>query len=80
MTDAFANAARNARPDCPKCHGTGKYLYDEHHGTVCDLCCQHNMGWWLLEKHYGADNSKWCCRAGCGKKLNKNPDPIQENT
>jgi hypothetical protein len=70
----FANAARNARPDCPKCHGTGAYMYDEHHGTVCDLCCRHDMGWWLLEKYYGDDNGKWCCRAGCGKKLDENPE------
>jgi hypothetical protein len=32
------------------------------------------MGWWLLEKHYGDDNGKWCCRAGCGKKLDEKPD------
>jgi hypothetical protein len=24
------------------------------------------MGWWKLEKHYGKDNGKWCCKAGCG--------------
>lgn len=39
--DAFANAAATAKPDCPKCKGTGTYMYDHNHGTVCDLCCTH---------------------------------------
>lgn len=75
--DAFAKAAKNARPNCPKCHGTGTYQYSTigtPHFTVCDLCCRHDMGWWLLEKHYGDDNGKWCCRAGCGKKLDEKPN------
>jgi hypothetical protein len=65
-TDKFENAARHAKPDCSKCGGKGRYNYDENHSTICDSCCQHNMGWWLLEKHYGKDNGKLCCLAGCG--------------
>jgi len=52
--------------NCPKCHGKGTYFYDHNHSTVCDLCCDHDKGWWLLEEHYGKDNGKWCCKAGCG--------------
>ena len=29
------------------------------------------MGWWQLKKHYGENNGKWCCRAGCGKTVNE---------
>lgn len=65
-TDVWDNAKKNAKKDCPKCHGTGQYYYDNEHGTICALCCQHNMGWWKLEKHYGKNNGKWCCKAGCG--------------
>lgn len=64
--DPWANAAANASPDCPKCNGTGSFMYDRSHNTICNLCCKHNMGWWLLEKHYGKDNGKMCCKAGCG--------------
>ena len=71
--DAFDNAKANAQPDCPKCKGTGTYMYSHDHGTICDLCCNHNMGWWKLEKHYGDRNGKWCCRAGCGKTLDQHP-------
>jgi hypothetical protein len=55
--------------DCSKCFDTGSYMYDENHGTVCDKCCQHDEGWWMLEEHYGEDNGKWCCKAGCGTLL-----------
>ena len=56
--------------DCPKCKGTGWYMYDHNHSTVCDMCCTHAEGWWELTKHHtgyikGADNR--CCSAGCGK-------------
>jgi hypothetical protein len=74
MTDnAFDNARAHARPDCPKCHGTGAFAYDYNHTTICNLCCTHNMGWWQLREHYGADNDKWCCRAGCGLTLDEEP-------
>jgi ssDNA-binding Zn-finger/Zn-ribbon topoisomerase 1 len=76
MSEAFANAAKNARHDCPRCKGTGMYQYSTTgtpHFTVCDLCCRHNMGWWQLKEHYGENNGKWCCRAGCGKTVNERP-------
>ena len=72
--DVWANARANAKPDRPKCHGTGKWKYDHNHATICDICCQHNMGWWQLREHYGKDNDKWCCRAGCGHTREANPD------
>jgi hypothetical protein len=52
--------------DCPKCHGTRWFNYDKNHSQPCDLCCPHNSGWWLLKEHYGENNGKWACRAGCG--------------
>jgi hypothetical protein len=55
--------------NCPKCHGTGSYMYDEHHGTICDLCCDHAHGWWVLREHYGKNNNKFCCLGGCGYTL-----------
>jgi hypothetical protein len=66
-------AMKNARPDCSKCHGTGIYKYDDNHATVCDLCCQHGLGWWQLKEHYGEKNGKWCCSAGCGKTVDEMP-------
>lgn len=77
--DSFDHAAANARPDCPKCHGTGKYMYDHNHGTICDLCCQHDRGWWLLTEGYAGwrpGRETWCCRAGCGAKRDDNPDAV----
>lgn len=65
--NSFDYAALNANPTCPKCNGTGKYMYDHNHGTICDLCCKHDRGYWQLLEHYGEKNGKWCCRAGCGK-------------
>lgn len=76
LMDAFYNARVNAKPDCEKCHGTGSYMYDHNHGTVCYRCCRHNMGWWLLEQYYGTSNGNWCCRAGCGLELGFNPDEL----
>jgi hypothetical protein len=69
--NSFEHAAANANPECPKCHGTGSYTYDQgrngrYHGTICNVCCKHDLGYWLLLKHYGKDNGKWCCKAGCG--------------
>lgn len=73
MTSNFAHARLNANPDCPKCQGSGSYMYDHNHGTICDLCCKHDRGWWKLEEHYGANNGKWCCRAGCGHTVDVPP-------
>ena len=65
--DVYASAAMNADRDCPGCHGTGVYRYDERHLAICNLCCKHNQGWWQLEGAYGPDNGRWACKAGCGK-------------
>lgn len=65
--NVWENAAANANPNCPKCFGTGKYMYDHNHGTICNLCCKHNMGWWELSECHGKENAgKLCCGAGCG--------------
>ena len=58
--------------DCEKCNGKGTYMYDENHGTICDLCCKHDQGFWELKEHYGKDNGKMCCKAGCGFVKEKN--------
>jgi hypothetical protein len=50
---------------CLKCKGKGTYPYDENHGTICDLCCPHDQGSWLLPEGYNKEG-QWCCRAGCG--------------
>lgn len=72
-SDAFVHAAANAKPDCPKCGGTGSYMYDHNHGTICDLCCKHDQGFWQLGEHH-AEPGKWCCLAGCGQTWGFNPD------
>lgn len=41
----------------------------------CDSCCKHDKGWWKLEEHYGDDNGKLGCKAGCGKVTD---DPVLE--
>jgi hypothetical protein len=56
-----------SKPQCKKCKGTGWYMSDWNHSTVCDECCPHDKGYWLLEENYGEDNGKLCCLAGCGK-------------
>lgn len=61
----FEHAARNARPDCPKCGGIGSYMYDDIHSTICNLCCKHDQGWWQLGELH-SHPGKWCCKAGCG--------------
>lgn len=69
MANSFEHAMANANKDCPKCHGTGRYQYSTRgtpHHTICDLCCKHDRGFWQLKEHYGKNNNKWCCRAGCG--------------
>lgn len=58
---------------CKKCKGTGRYMYDENHITVCDACCTHPDGWWKLEKHYAEDNGKYACKRGCGTLINELP-------
>lgn len=58
---------------CPKCNGTGSYSYDENHGKICEVCCPHDQGWWLLQEHYGNDNGKLCCLRGCGTVKEQQP-------
>jgi hypothetical protein len=77
--DSFEHAAANARADCPKCHGTGEYMYDHNHGTICNECCRHDRGWWLLTQGYSGwreGRETWCCVAGCGTKRDANPDGV----
>lgn len=76
-TDAYADAAMNADPGCGKCHGTGTYRYDTRRIAICDLCCKHNHGWWLLEGAYGADNGRWACKAGCGRIVDTPPPELE---
>lgn len=56
---------------CKKCADTGWHTPSGQRGTVhsyrCDACCKHEGERWQLKDHYGEDNGKWCCRAGCGK-------------
>jgi hypothetical protein len=52
---------------CPKCHSSGWYQYDDMHFKICEVCCQHEQGWWLLQEYYGEDNGKYACKKGCGK-------------
>lgn len=59
---------------CPKCHGTKGYMYDENHGKICEVCCDHDGEWWLLKKHYGKNNGKMCCGKGCGFVRNPTED------
>ncbi len=75
--DAYASAAMNADRDCPKCNGTGVYRCDDHHIAICDLCCKHHQGWWLLEGAYGPDNGRWACKAGCGSIVDRPPPELE---
>jgi len=52
--------------NCPKCRGNGSYSYNENHDKLCELCCDHDGGWWELKEHYGINNGKMCCLKGCG--------------
>lgn len=70
------NIKAHARLDCPQCHGAGFYMYDHNHGQPCNLCCQHDQGWWQLTEAYGKHSGKWCCKAGCGEMREQNPDAV----
>lgn len=72
--DVWENARKNANRNCPQCRGTGSYMYDHNHSTICKQCCKHNMGWFKLVEHYGENNNKWCCRAGCGRVVDEKPE------
>jgi hypothetical protein len=58
---------------CAKCSGTRWVQYDENHSKICDACCKHASGWWELKEHYGINNGKMCCTAGCGFVREKTP-------
>ena len=75
--DPYVSAAMNADRDCPKCLGTGVYQCGDRQVAICDRCCKHNQGWWLLEGAYGPDNGRWACKAGCGVIVD-NPPPELE--
>lgn len=72
-TDTYVSAAMTADPHCPECHGTGTYERAGGNLAVCDICCSHCQGWWLLEGSYGADNGRWACKAGCGTIIDTAP-------
>jgi hypothetical protein len=76
-TDIFATAAMNAERDCAKCDGRGVYRRAESSLVICDLCCKHNQGWWLLEGGYGVNNGRWACKLGCGMVVDR-PAPELE--
>lgn len=59
---------------CQRCNDTGWFSTDPRVGaarTTCGYCCKHDKGYWKLLKHYGRDNGKWCCFAGCGLTYRK---------
>jgi len=73
----FVHAKQNAKPDCSKCKGTGSYMYDHNHGTICDLCCTHGEpeDWWQLSECHGVDRAGfWCCGLGCGVTRKDKPE------
>lgn len=57
----------------------GRYMYDENHITVCEVCCTHPDGWWKMEKHYGKDNGKYTCKKGCSIIIDKLPSSQTED-
>ena len=59
---------------CEKCDDKKYYSYDSNHSKFCELCCKHDEGFWVLEEHYGEQNGKLCCLAGCGytKEVSQN--------
>jgi len=76
-TDVFVSAALNANSSCRKCLGSGVFREDEGFMVVCDACCGHRQGWWMLEGLYGTDNGRWACKAGCGVIVDHPPDAIK---
>lgn len=50
---------------CKKCKDTGWYHYDHNHAKICEACCLHDKGSWLLPLGYSNAGS-WCCLKGCG--------------
>lgn len=70
------SSVQHARPDCPKCRGSGVYNstpIGTVHWTPCDSCCPHDQGWWLLGEHH-SNPGMWCCLAGCGTVRKEKPE------
>jgi hypothetical protein len=58
---------RGVNIHCPKCAGTGGYMYDHNHGKICELCCSHPEGFKELDPEYWPDSKgKAYCVFGCG--------------
>ena len=52
---------------CKKCNDTGWFKYNHNHSAICDECCTHDEGVWLLQECHGEDKvGKPCCYKGCG--------------
>lgn len=69
MISTLFDAKDGPDPNCKRCDGTGTYMYDHNHGKICEACCPHDKGWWLLSEGYagyveGEDTE--CCTRGCG--------------
>ncbi len=57
------------RDKCSKCRGTGSYQYDHNHSTVCNACCIHKWGEFLLTRHHmghAKGRIRYACDGGCG--------------
>ena len=70
MTDSTANKIFRGEipgpdPNCKKCEGKGHYNYDHNHGKICEVCCPHDEGFWLLTEHH-QNAGMMCCLRGCG--------------
>jgi len=63
-------------PKCKKCNDTKWYAYDENHRKICEECCKHDNGFWLLTENFGKNNGKLCCNAGCGFVKENDEDRI----
>lgn len=55
--------------DCKKCHGEGSYMYDDTHGKICEVCCDHPRGAWSFERGDKNEHLNGYCIFGCGKLL-----------
>ena len=51
--------------ECKSCSGKGWYSYDKNHSKVCEVCCTHDEGFFVLSDLY-ANAGDLCCMNGCG--------------
>lgn len=56
---------------CRKCHNMRYVQYDDNHAARCPVCCTHSKGYFQLKRHYGDNNGKYACIAGCGEIVDK---------